>query len=244
MQKAWYEEWFDSPYYHILYKDRNVKEARAFIDQLLDFLELEPPGKVLDLACGHGRHSRYLAYKGFDVTGLDLSEQSIQFAKAFESGQLSFFKHDMRRPFRVLYFDAVFNFFTSFGYFEKEEDDLNVLKNVAVGLKKNGLFILDFLNAHLLRRQLQEHTVKTVEGIRFNISRSIANDFVIKDIQFTDRGQDFFFQEKVRLLMLEDFRLLFEQVGLELFHTFGNYQLDPFEESESPRLILIAKKKT
>jgi SAM-dependent methyltransferase len=242
MQKAWYEEWFDSPYYHILYKDRNVKEAQAFIDQLLDVLELQPPGRVMDLACGHGRHSRYLAQKGFDVNGLDLSERSIQFAKVFESERLSFFKHDMRQPFRENYYDAIFNFFTSFGYFERKEDDLKALKNVAAGLKKHALFVLDFLNASLIRQELQEQTVKTVEGIQFNITRSIRNDFVLKDIHFSHQGHNFFFQEKVRLLTLSAFKPLLEQAGLELFHTFGNYQLAPFDESKSPRLILIAKK--
>ena len=75
--KEWYKEWFSSPYYEILYHKRNEEEAAAFIQRLLQYLNPEPGSRMLDVACGKGRHSSELADMGFDVTGIDLSEPSI-----------------------------------------------------------------------------------------------------------------------------------------------------------------------
>nr|MCU0349019.1 methyltransferase domain-containing protein [Saprospiraceae bacterium] len=114
----WFKNWFNSPYYHLLYKNRDEQEAKNFIDRLLTELRPLDGATVLDLACGKGRYSRYLASKQYKVTGLDIAEESIRFAQQFENEHLSFFQHDMRLPYRINYFDYIFNFFTSFGYFE------------------------------------------------------------------------------------------------------------------------------
>lgn len=241
MQQEWFETWFDSPYYPILYRNRNRLEAKAFIDHLLGVLELPPGSRVLDLACGQGRFSRYLAEKGFEVTGIDLSERSIEYAKAFESDHLSFFRHDMREPFRNNYFDCIFNFFTSFGYFKTPEEDEKIVKNVARGLKPNGLFVLDFFNSAYIRQHLKPSSQKSVDGIRFYIERSIEDNHVRKKIRFKAHGTEYFFEEKVRLFTFKELKQLFEQADLELFHTFGDYELSAFEEDASPRLIMIGQ---
>ena len=115
--KTWFKDWFNSPYYHNLYFKRDENEAAAFIDNLVNYLSPAPGSKMLDVACGRGRHSIQLAAKGFDVTGIDLSEDSINYALQFEKDNLHFYQHDMRLPFRINYYDFAFNFFTSFGYF-------------------------------------------------------------------------------------------------------------------------------
>ena len=79
--KQWYASWFDTPYYHILYKDRDYTEAQGFMDNLTNYLNIPEGGKILDLACGKGRHSVYLNSLGYDVTGVDLSEKSINHTK-------------------------------------------------------------------------------------------------------------------------------------------------------------------
>ena len=89
-EKPWYASWFDTPFYHILYQDRDEKEAALLINHLLTHLELSPPAKILDLACGKGRHSRYLNHLGYDVVGLDLSQQSIDYAKQYENDSLHY----------------------------------------------------------------------------------------------------------------------------------------------------------
>jgi SAM-dependent methyltransferase len=238
--KSWYESWFDSPYYHILYKHRDDTEARRFIDSLLAHLEPAAGARILDLACGKGRYSIYLANKGFDVTGVDLSPGSIAIARQYEQDQLHFFTHDMREPFRPGHFDYVFNFFTSFGYFEEQEDDLRVLQSVRSDLKPGGTFVLDFFNADYVRRNLVREEVKELEGIRFQLERSIEEPYVYKRIRFSDRGRHYAFEERVRLIGKDDFKPLFREAGLAIRKAFGDYQLHPFDTDTSPRLILLA----
>ena len=116
--QVWFKDWFNSPYYHLLYQNRDESEASRFIERLLEHLHPPKNARMLDIACGKGRHALQLASKGYDVTGIDLSPESIKFAEQFSHEKLQFFVHDMRRPFWIRYFNYAFNFFTSFGYFE------------------------------------------------------------------------------------------------------------------------------
>lgn len=242
MKKEWFAEWFDSPYYHLLYKSRDETEARSALDNLLSALQLAPGSKILDLACGKGRHSRYLAEKGFDVTGLDISPASILFARQFEHERLSYYQHDMRKSFRVNYFDAVMNMFTSFGYFKTDADHLRTIKHVAEDLKPGGLFLLDFFNAVYIRKKLIRSETKTVDNIQFLLKRWLRNGYVFKSVEFQTGGRLFHFQEQVRLFELEDFHALFENAGLKIRHTYGDYDLAPFDAENAKRLIIIAEK--
>ena len=114
MQQHWFKDWFNSSYYHQLYFNRDDREAEAFINKLIDHLQPSGDAKMLDVACGKGRHAMQLAEKGFDVTGIDLSEESIEEALRSENDRLHFYRHDMRHPFWINYYDYTFNFFTSF----------------------------------------------------------------------------------------------------------------------------------
>lgn len=236
----WFANWFDSPYYHILYKDRDESEAEGFIDHLLDTLDPPAGSHMLDLACGKGRYSRHLSGKGYEVTGLDLSRKSIDFAKQFEHERLHFFTHDMRQPFRKNAFDYIFNFFTSFGYFEQESEDLQTLKNVAHGLKPGGTFVLDFFNAHYVKQRLTGHEHRVVGDIPFDLRKRLEGKHVVKTIQFADGHKNYYFEERVRLFERSDFERLFDAAGLRILKTYGDYQLQPYNWMESPRLILVA----
>ena len=123
----WFESWFDTSYYHTLYKNRDNKEAERFIGNLVDYIQLPPHSRVLDLACGKGRHSITLFTHGYEVLGVDLSPQSIDHAEYFSNEQLQFRVHDMREVIPGERFDGVFNLFTSFGYFDSSEDNKKVL---------------------------------------------------------------------------------------------------------------------
>ena len=243
MQKEWFSSWFDTPYYHILYKNRDYSEASLFIDNITLFLKLKTNAVCWDLCCGKGRHSIYLNKKGYHVTGTDLSFQSILEANKSANNTLEFYQHDMRHLFRTNYFDVVFNLFTSFGYFEKKEDDLHVFDSVQKSLKPNGLFVFDYLNAEFVKNILTEKDIKTIDGITFNISKTIENNTVIKNIDFTDKGQNFHFEERVKLFDKNYFESLAEDCNLSILHTFGNYQLEEFKAESSPRLILVLQKK-
>jgi SAM-dependent methyltransferase len=239
----WFESWFDSPYYHILYRHRDEEEARLFIDRLLEYLGLPGGASVLDLACGRGRHSLYLNSKGAEVTGIDLSESNIRYASTFATPSLSFYVQDMRRIFRTNYFDVVLNLFTSFGYFERDLDNFHVVESATKALKKGGYLVIDFLNSGKVLQTLREQEIQVLESITFHINRRMEEGFIVKSISFEDKGREYRFQEKVKALTLDDFRIYFEKSGLELVDTFGEYALEPFRPESSGRLIMIAKKK-
>ena len=242
MKREWFAEWFDSPYYHTLYKNRDENEARRVLDNLLRALDLPAEARILDLACVKGRHARYLAEQGFDVTGLDISASSITFARQFEHEKLHFYQHDMRLPFRVNYFDAVVNFFTSFGYFQHDRDHVRTLKNVCRNLRPGGLFLLDYFNAEWVKSTLVRREAKTVDGIPFEIRRTVRGGHVYKTIDFVTGGRHFAFRERVRLFTLNDFNALFEQAGFQIRNTFGSYALEAFDAGQSRRLIIIGQK--
>lgn len=236
----WFSNWFDTTYYHILYKERNEKEAKFFIDNLSHYLSLEKGSKILDLACGKGRHSLYLNELGFEVTGLDLSENSIKIAKERENETLKFGVHDMRKPFKGE-FDAVLNLFTSFGYFETDEEHLQTLENIKNNVNEHGLAVLDYLNIEYVKQNLVPSETKEIDGISFKIERKIEDNFIIKDIYFKDNNQDFHFTEKVKAYSLQDFEEMMRQKEIYLLDTFGDYKLNKFYKNTSERLILIFK---
>lgn len=236
----WYASWFDTPFYHILYKDRDHTEAHLFMDNLTQYLNLPENGKILDLACGKGRHSIYLNSLGYDVTGVDLSENSISYAKQFENETLHFAIHNMCKPYPQK-FDAVFNLFTSFGYFEKEEDNLNTIKAIRDDLNEFGFGVIDFMNVHNVVENLVTENVKTVDGIDFYQKRYLKDGYIIKDISFTTEGDDFKYHERVKALTLQDFEALFEKAGVFLLDVFGDYKLRKFDKNYSERLVMIFK---
>jgi SAM-dependent methyltransferase len=238
----WYESWFDSPYYHILYKNRDGEEARRFIDNLVKKLELKPGSRMLDLCCGKGRHSVYINSLGFYVTGVDLSPRNIRYCKQFENDSLEFYVHDMRRLFRINYFHAVFNLFTSFGYFEREHDNELSITAAAKALMKGGYLIIDFMNAWRAVHDLIPFNQKQVEGIDFHIHKQIKEGFIYKDITFTDSGKDYSYREEVKVLLLKDFERYMKNAGLQILFTFGSYDLEPYIQEKSNRLIIVAAK--
>lgn len=242
-EPAWFEEWFDTPYYHILYNHRNYEEAAFFIDRITRHLSLPVNSKVLDLACGKGRHSRHLHAKGFQVTGIDLSEQNIEACKEFEEPGLEFYVHDMRRLFRINYYDAVLNLFTSFGYFEQRHQNELVIAAAAKSLKSGGRLVIDFLNVNKVLKEIIPHQVIEKGGIEFQISKSVNDGFLVKEIEFQDKGIPYQYRESVGLLTAADFEGYFRNAGLETDAVFGDYRLNNFDKETSPRLIFIAKKK-
>ena len=238
--KKWYASWFDSPYYHILYKERNYREAQLFMDTITHYLNLPEKAKVLDLACGKGRHAIYLNQLGFDVVGADLSENSIAEATKNTNDTLHFQVHDMREPYDEK-FDAIFNLFTSFGYFENEADNLKTLIAIKESLSEYGFAVIDFMNVNQVIENLVAEETKIVDKITFHIKRSHVDHFIIKEIDFEDEGETYHFTEKVSAFTLDDFQSMMDQAGIYLLDTFGDYKLKKFHKKDSERLIMIFK---
>jgi 2-polyprenyl-3-methyl-5-hydroxy-6-metoxy-1,4-benzoquinol methylase len=246
----WFREWFDSPYYHQLYFERDEREAATFINRLLDRLQPPPGCRMLDVGCGRGRHSRILAAKGFDTTGIDLAASSIEWAKQYEQENLHFFVHDMRQPLWINYFDYAFNFFTSFGYFRTEREHSNAIRSITQSVRPKGIFVLDYLNSSYTAAHLVPESEKEVEGTTYHLTRKYDGQHFYKKISITEHhaGKDgkenapIEFAEKIAAFTLLDFTALFSRNGLTIVQVFGNYQLEPFDEKTSPRLLMIARK--
>lgn len=240
--KEWYEDWFSSPYYDLLYAHRDEKEAAAFLDALLVILTPLPGDHFWDLACGKGRHSVYLANKGFQVTGTDLSEPFIRFAQKNSLPNLKFFRQDMRDDPPGRGFDFVLNLFTAFGYFSTREDDLTVIRKVHMGLKDSGVFVLDYLNvAHAMESLIPEETFFR-NSLEIRVRRKVVNNRITKEIAILDSGQWHHFQESVQCLLDSDFTEMFRETGFSILRCLGDYSGNDFDISTSPRMIWILKK--
>lgn len=245
MKETWFEEWFDTSYYHQLYKGRDEKEAEQFINKLINHLSPKKDSTMLDVACGKGRHALQLANKGFDVVGIDLSKASIAEAKNVEQSNLQFFEHDMRQPFWINYFDYAFNFFTSFGYFKTQRENDNAIRTISQALKQKGVFVLDYMNIYHVEQHIEHQSEKEVEGNLFTITRWYDERNFYKKILIEDPNlpNPICFNESVSRFNLEDFRKMFEAQGLHIKEVFGDYSLSIFDKEKSPRLIMICEKR-
>jgi len=241
----WFQDWFNSPYYHQLYFKRDEKEAAAFIDKLIADLRPLPGSLMLDVACGRGRHSIHLASKGFDVTGIDLSEDSIKEALTHECEHLHFYLHDMRLPFRINYFDYAFNFFTSFGYFDTRREHDNAIRTIAQAIKPGGHFVLDYLNTHYAEDHLIHQSEKEIDGVNFIITKWFDETHFYKKIVVEDEllEEPMQYTEKVTKFSLGDFTEMFAYHGLQIDEVYGDYDFNNYNVKKSPRLIVIARKK-
>jgi len=239
---SWFAHWFDSPYYHILYKNRDEKEAQVFIDNLVQHLQIPKGSKLIDIACGKGRHATYFNSLGLDVVGVDLSPNSIASAKENENSTLQFSVHDMREVYQGNSFDVVTNLFTSFGYFEDNTDEQKAINAMATNLKSGGVLVIDFMNVKKVIANLVPSEQKMIDGITFDITRKVEAGHIIKDIAITDGEEHQQFQEKVKAITLTDYSEFISNAGLKIIDIFGNYKLDSFDENIADRLILICKK--
>lgn len=242
LQKEWFDTWFDTPYYHILYSNRDETEAEVFLTNLMEHLKVKKGASILDLPCGKGRHTLFLAEKGYTLTGADLSSASIAMAQSHAPAGVTFLVHDLRKPAWNESFDYVLNLFTSFGYFETEAEDKAAFTTLSRALKKDGSLVIDFMNVARAVNLLKEEETKTIEGITFHLKRYVQDGYIHKEIRFEADETPYFFTEKVKALTLEDFKGFFTFAGLTLTDVFGSYQLDAYDAVESDRLIMIAKK--
>jgi SAM-dependent methyltransferase len=241
-QKEWFSEWFNSPYYHILYKNRDEKEAEFFLQNVVNRLNFKKEDRIIDLACGKGRHAIYLNSLGFDVTGVDLAPKSIDIANEHANERLHFEVQDLRCLHFEQPFDVALNLFTSFGYFKSLEEDELVIRNIHKILKPAGLVLIDFFNVDVVISQLVERESKTINDITFHISKWVEKGFIYKKIEVNDRDQQFEFTEKVQVLHLADFETMLLRQGFTTREVFGNYALEPFRAGSSDRLIIVAQK--
>ena len=240
----WYKDWFNSTFYHKLYFQRDETEAQRFLTKLVDHLQPGIDCRMLDIACGKGRHSRFLASKGYDVTGIDISFDSIAYAKQFERDNLHFYQHDMRLPSWINYFDYAFNFFTSFGYFNTRREHDDAIRTISQSIKPDGIILFDYLNVHYVEERLVHNEVKTIDGSEYEIHRWHDSDFFYKRIIVRDESLEkpIEYTEKVAKFSLGDFTDMLSFQKMQVTEVFGDYELNGYDVKKTPRLIVIAKK--
>lgn len=240
--KDWYKDWFNSAFYHKLYFDRDETEAENFIERLLKHLNPPKDSLMLDVACGKGRHSRFLSEHGFDVTGIDISFDSISVAKQMENERLHFYQHDMRLPAWINYFDYAFNFFTSFGYFDTRREHDDAIRTLVNSLKPEGTLLIDYLNVHYVEEHLVHNEVKEIDGTRYEIHRWMDEKHFYKRIIITDPSlqQPMEFTEKVAKFSLGDFTDMLSFQKMQVKEVFGDYQLNAYDIRKTPRMIIVA----
>jgi SAM-dependent methyltransferase len=236
----WFSTWFDSPYYHILYDERDENEASAFIKAIQQKLKTPKNTHVLDAACGQGRHAKTLHELGFKVDGFDLSPKNIEAANLYSTENLSFFVHDIRDPLpKAGVYEWVCNFFTSFGYFDVKSDNQAAFNSLSAALKPGGVFLMDFFNPTYVLTHLVSQETVIKQGISFEINRWAENGFLYKSIDFTDQKETFHFEEKVELISKSDFMEYAFNSGLTWTGLLGDYQLNSFDDQNSPRMIFL-----
>lgn len=231
-------EWFDENY-RMLYRHRNSEDAREQVQLIINTLKPAKDAAILDLCCGEGRYTSIFKKKGYRVLGLDLSETLVQFGKQREP-ELDLVVGDMRAIPGC--FDLILSLFTSFGYFEKDEENLQTLQSVYRALKTGGTYWLDFFNAGYVERHLvPESRSKLSSGIDVLEKRKIDRGRIIKDIHFSDNGVDKHYMESVRLFSREDLEDMLLRAGFRVNHCFGDYR-GGVCTADSERAILVAVK--
>lgn len=234
----WFEEWFGEEYLQ-LYPHRNDAEAERAVELIRRTVRLEPGWRVLDVACGAGRHARAFDAAGSQCIGVDLSRTLLRLARRVTAAPLV--RADMRElPIRPGSMDLTVNLFTSFGYFETDREHRVALDEMCGALRSGGWFVIDYLNAPRVRDTLIPLEHALLGGVHAEVTRTVEEDgaVVVKRI-VTEDGRRF--RERVRLFSPGDLSSMLADCGVVVRHRFGDYDGLPLGAS-APRAILMGER--
>lgn len=235
--------WFDSPYYPMLYAHRSEDEARRAVQNVVGLLRLKPGARILDVGCGRGRHLWPLAELGYRVAGIDLAAHRVAEARAGSAQKgvgAELFVGSMLDPLPQPPYDAVVNWFTSFGFFDDLATHQLAIAHMAQALTPGGVLVMDFMNAVEVRANLVPEDHVRVDHVEFHVRRWIDEPFVHKSISIRDGAATTEFSERVMLLDRSDFEALFAAAGLQSVEFLGDYDGSPWTP-ERPRCIAIGR---
>ena len=245
MKSEWFKDWFNTEEYLNVYQHRNESDAEEHVKLILKNVNIPSSAKILDMACGAGRHAIILSRKNFDVTAVDLSENLLAIAKKntyAENLKINFVHSDIRKFESDDKFNLILNLFTSFGYFESDEENFSVLQKAYDLLADDGFFVLDFFNSHFLKQNLVEASEEILGEVKIHQFRKIKGNRVTKKIVITKNGNLSQFEESVRMFTQDDLVDAVQNIGFEIHKTFGDFLGNEFDQFNSPRLIMICKK--
>jgi SAM-dependent methyltransferase len=233
----WFEEWFGEEYLQ-LYPHRDAAEAERAVALILDRVGFAPGWRVLDVACGAGRHARAFEAAGARCVGLDLSGALLRIAQGATGAPLV--RADMRAlPSRPGSMDLTVNLFTSFGYFERDSEHAEALGEMVGTLRPGGWFVIDFLNAAAVRARLVSCEAQWLDGTRVTVHRSVSADgrYVRKTIEAAGGRR---FTERVRLFEPAQIAAMLAAAGVAVRHRFGDYDASRLT-ADSPRTLLMGQ---
>lgn len=240
----WYQDWFGQDYVKV-YPHRDEKEARQHVDFVIRALGLKKNQHILDLGCGGGRHAIRLSGLGYNTTCLDLSSVLLEIAKnkKYDKCCIRFVKADMRKMPFTNTFDALVSFFTTFGYFKTDDENLKTLKSIESVLKPGGVFFQDYLNKTYVIENLVPFDSKKMQGYEIIQERfyNKKDERIEKKISLIENGKTRNYFESVRLYTLEEMKNLLKKTSLTLQATYGDFDGSDFLEN-SPRLLLTGRK--
>jgi len=245
MKSEWFKDWFNTQEYLNVYQHRNENDAEEHIKLILENVDIPSCAKILDMACGSGRHALILARKDYNVTAIDLSENLISIAEKSahnEKLRINFVQSDIRKYETNDKFDLIINLFTSFGYFESDEENFAVLQKAYHLLDEHGFFVLDFFNSEFLRQNLVEFSEENLGGAEIHQYRKIKDNRVTKKIVITKEGNLNTYEESVRMFTKDELVNAIQNIGFDIYKTFGDFLGNKFEQFTTPRLIMICKK--
>ena len=233
----WFEEWFGEDYLR-LYPHRDDADAERAVALIGRTVGLQPGWRVLDVACGAGRHARAFRAAGARCFGLDLSATLLRLARQVTDAPL--IRADMRQlPIRPLSMDLTVNLFTSFGYFDRDAEHTAALEEMVSTVCPGGWFVIDFLNPAAVRRRLVPEETLDLPGQTIQVSRSVSPDgrYVCKSIRAA-KGRHY--TERVRLFEPQQITGMLESAGVRVRHRFGDYDASPLT-ADAPRTILVGQ---
>jgi SAM-dependent methyltransferase len=233
----WFEEWFGEDYLR-LYPHRDEADAQRAVALISRSVGLRPGWRVLDVACGAGRHSRAFVHAGASCFGLDLSATLLRLAREVTDAPL--IRADMRLlPVRPASMDLTVNLFTSFGYFERDSEHTLALREMIATVRPAGWFVIDFLNAVAVRQQLVPEEILKLAGQAVRVTRTVSPDgrYVCKRILAAEGRQ---YVERVRLFEPEQISSMLESAGVRVRQRYGDYDASPLTP-DAPRTILLGQ---
>ena len=245
MIKEWYKDWFASEDYLDVYKHRNLEDTEKLVKLILFNIQINNDASILDAACGAGRYSIKFAELGFNVTGFDLSSTLLEIAKSEAEKRnlkINFKLSDIREFFTSEKYDLVASLFTSFGYFDSDDENFMFINNAYNMLADNGYYVLDYLNKDFLENNLIGNSEKKIEDKNIFESRQIRNNRVEKKIKIVKDNNSSEYLESVKVYSYEQLIEKFNEIGFREIKTFGDYEGNQYQNKTSERCIIFFQK--